>query len=296
MRIAGTSSPCARQDGLRWCMMPAILPARVNPLAPPVQGLAPTSMRWSPGIAACSENQHTHSRGGQDAGPALGGDHRLAVGSVSAVALTLPRPVAGRLVVLWPDAACRRQHRVEHADRQYVQRQCLVALMPVRRRSHAADNAFGRPAAGGVAAGNPAKSAIRSVDAQGEAVASACASSEVRSTCAISMSTACARTTEQALAVAVDDDTHLHVSFDVDFIDVPASAGQVSARRCAAADPPTVRRNSLHGDDRGHGTAVVAGRDGTQSRLRCAQRDGKACTRTSRKSLLPQIHNRLRAR
>ena len=76
-------------------------------------------------------------------------------------------------------------------------------------------------------------------------------------------------TLEQALA-GMDADTHLHVSFDVDFLDPEIAPGVGTT---VAGGPSLSRGAAVHGNDRRHGPARLAGHHGAESRARRPQPD-----------------------
>ena len=188
-----------------------------NPWQPPVNGF-----RHLPEVAAWNQAVHEAVFDALQAGQLpilLGGDHCLAIGSISAVARHA-HAQGKKLRVLWFDA---------HADFN------TAALTP-------SGNLHGMPVAslfgdgppelvgiGGFAPERPALRAselrqigIRSVDA-GEKRLVHDAGIEVfdmRTIDEIGMR----HTMEQALA-GLDDTTHLHVSFDVDFLDPDIAPG-----------------------------------------------------------------------
>jgi arginase len=74
---------------------------------------------------------------------------------------------------------------------------------------------------------------------------------------------------ELALAL-VDANTHLHVSFDVDFLDPDIAPGVGTTVRGG----PNYREAQVHGNDRRHRPSGLAGRDGTQPGTGRAQPHG----------------------
>ncbi|CAG9170827.1 Arginase [Cupriavidus laharis] len=186
----------------------------VNPQAPPVQGLRHLDevLAWNRGVFDASTRILEEGR----MPVLLGGDHCMAVGSVSAVARHC-RQAGRKLVVLWLDA---------HADAN------IGASTPT-------GNMHGMPVAclcgDGPApltmlGGQPPavlpqeirQVGIRSVDAQEKLRLHALGLKvfDMRYIDEYGMR----ETMEQALS-GMDDDTHLHVSFDVDFIDSAIAPG-----------------------------------------------------------------------
>ena len=186
----------------------------LNPWLPPENGY-----RHLDEVAAWNMAVHTAMRQELQAGRApvlLGGDHCLAIGSISAVADHC-RDTGKKLRVLWLDA---------HADFN------TAAATP-------SGNIHGMPVAclcgngpdvlTGLGNHRPSTSpqvfrqvGIRSVD-EGEKKLVREAGMKVydmRHIDEVGMK----RTMEEALA-GIDEDTHLHVSFDVDFLDPPIAPG-----------------------------------------------------------------------
>ncbi|QDJ44045.1 arginase [Bordetella hinzii] len=146
----------------------------------------------------------------------LGGDHSLAIGSISAVARHC-RDTGKRLRVLWLDA---------HSDfnTQVLTPTGNIHGMPVACLCGAGPEALIR-LSGAVPALQPAwvrQIGIRSVD-EGERGLIHEAGLEVFDM--RYLDEAGMRATMQAALVDLDDDTHLHVSFDVDFLDPDVAPG-----------------------------------------------------------------------
>ncbi|WER48288.1 arginase [Cupriavidus sp. WKF15] len=186
----------------------------VNPLAPPVQG-----MRHLDEVVAWNRAVFDTSTRILEAGRMpvlLGGDHCLAVGSVSAVARHC-RLAGRKLVVLWLDA---------HADANIgsstptgnmhgMPVACLCGDGPVQLTMLSGQTPAVLPQ-------EIRQVGIRSVDAQEKLRLHALGLKvfDMRYIDEYGMR----QTMEQALT-GVDDDTHLHVSFDVDFIDSAIAPG-----------------------------------------------------------------------
>ncbi|QYY28849.1 MULTISPECIES: arginase [Cupriavidus] len=186
----------------------------VNPLAPPVQGLRHLDevVAWNRGVFEASTRILQAGR----MPVLLGGDHCLAVGSVSAVARHC-REAGRKLVVLWLDA---------HADANIgtstptgnmhgMPVACLCGDGPTPLTTLGGQPPAVRPE-------EIRQVGIRSVDAQEKLRLHALGLKvfDMRYIDEYGMR----QTMEQALA-GVDDDTHLHVSFDVDFIDSAIAPG-----------------------------------------------------------------------
>lgn len=186
----------------------------VNPLAPPVQGLRHLDevVAWNRGVFEASTRILEEGR----MPVLLGGDHCLAVGSVSAVAVHC-REAGRKLVVLWLDA---------HADANIgtstptgnmhgMPVACLCGDGPTPLITLGGQPPAVRPE-------EIRQVGIRSVDAQEKLRLHALGLKvfDMRYIDEYGMR----QTMEQALA-GVDDDTHLHVSFDVDFIDSAIAPG-----------------------------------------------------------------------
>jgi arginase len=195
----------------------------------------------------------------------LGGDHCLGLGSISAVARHCARggQKAARAVAGCP---CRLQHQRAHAQRQCARH---ARGLPVRLWPHE----LGWPAC---PAGAPAlhpdqirQIGIRSVDAgEKRFVHEGLEVFDMRYIDEVGMR----QTMQQALA-GLDDDTHLHVSFDVDFLDPDIAPGVGTT----VPGGPTYREAQLCMEmiaDSGAGLARHRG--GTQPGARCAQPDGAA--------------------
>ncbi len=195
----------------------------------------------------------------------LGGDHSLAIGSISAAAKHC-RDTGRKLRVLWFDA---------HADFN------THVLTP-------SGNVHGMPVAclcghgpaelvsigGQVPAIDPAQLrqiGIRSVDAGEKRFVHEVGIEvfDMRYIDEMGMR----HTLEQAL-LGVDDDTHVHVSLDVDFLD-PDIAPGVGTTVSGRADLP--RGAALHGNGGRHGPACLARRRRAQSRFRRPQSHGRGC-------------------
>jgi len=186
----------------------------VNPLAAPVQGLRHLDevVAWNRGVFEASTRVLEAGR----MPVLLGGDHCLAVGSVSAVARHC-RQAGRKLVVLWLDA---------HADANIGSSTPTGNMHGMPVACLCGDGPAPLTMLGGHA---PAvlpqeirQVGIRSVDAQEKLRLHGLGLKvfDMRYIDEYGMR----QTMEQALA-GVDDDTHLHVSFDVDFIDSAIAPG-----------------------------------------------------------------------
>ncbi len=186
----------------------------VNPLAPPVHGLRHLDevVAWNRAVFDASTRILEEGR----MPVLLGGDHCLAVGSVSAVARHC-RQAGRKLVVLWLDA---------HADANIGSSTPTGNMHGMPVACLCGDGPVPLTMLGGQA---PAvlpqeirQVGIRSVDAQEKLRLHALGLKvfDMRYIDEYGMR----QTMEQALT-GMDDDTHLHVSFDVDFIDSAIAPG-----------------------------------------------------------------------
>ena len=147
----------------------------------------------------------------------LGGDHSLSIGSISATARSLPGAgpeAAGAMA----RRACRFQHQRAHPQRQHSRH---AGGMPVRARARRASSKCpdGCPA---IQPSSIRQIGIRSVD-QGEKRLVHEVGLEVFDMRFID-ETGMRQTLANALE-SLDRDTHLHVSFDVDFLDPEIAPG-----------------------------------------------------------------------
>ena len=239
-----------------------------NPWQPPHDGYRhlPEVVRWNELVHAAVHGELRQGR----LPILLGGDHCLSIGSISAVARHC-REQSRKLRVLWLDA---------HADFNTSELSPSGNLhgMPL-----ACLCGFGPPELTAVGGQTPAiepscvrQIGIRSVDPgekrfvheQGLDVF------DMRYIDEMGMRA----TMEQALA-GLDRDTHLHVSFDVDFLDPEIAPGVGTT---CAGRPDLPRSAAVHGDDRRHRPPGVARRDGAQPRVRRAQQDRGAGRRSDR--------------
>ena len=170
-----------------------------------------------------------------------------------------PLPRGGpRLRVLWLDAHAdfNTSELSPSGNVHGMPLACLCGFGPASAHRHRRRDARDRARPGCARSASAASMKARSAS---------CTSRDwTCSTCATSMRWACARPCEHALA-GMDGDTHLHVSFDVDFLD-PEIAPGVGTRVRGRPDLP--RGAAVHGDDRRHAAAGFARRGGAQSRLR----------------------------
>ena len=229
-----------------------------NPWEPPQEGY-----RHLPQVTRWNELVHEAVYGELRAARLpilLGGDHspRASVRSAPWRAIAARR--ASELRVLWLDA---------HADFNTSELSpsgnvhgmpvaCAVRLRPARAHH-----------LGGVPRPSSPRGCARSASAAWMRARSASCTSRgsTSSTCATWTRWACAQTMEQALA-GLDRDTHLHVSFDVDFLDPDIAPGR---RHAGAGRADLSRGAAVHGDDRRHAPPRLARRRRTQPGVRCAQ-------------------------
>ena len=190
----------------------------------------------------------------------LGGDHCLGLGSISAVARHC-REAGKKLRVLWLDAHADFNTRelTPSGNLHGMPVACLCGLGPQALIE----------IGGHVPAIQPKwlrQIGIRSVDAGEKQLVHQMGLEvfDMRYIDEMGMRQAM----ELALAT-IDSNTHLHVSFDVDFLD-PAIAPGVAT---TVPGGPTYRSPAVHGDDCRHRAAGVARRDGAQPRARPAQPD-----------------------
>lgn len=213
MRVAGIA------DALRARGVEVVdrgnLAGPANPWLPPIDGYRHLDevRYWNTAVheavyAELSEHSHLPIL--------LGGDHSLGLGSISAVARSC-RDTGRRLRVLWLDA---------HADFNTAQ---LTPSGNVHGMPVAMLCGYGPDELTGIGGTRPAitpdmvrQIGIRSVD-QGEKRFVHEAGLEVYDMRYID-EFGMRHTMEQALA-GIDDDTHLHVSFDVDFLDPEVAPG-----------------------------------------------------------------------
>jgi arginase len=252
-----------------------------NPWQPPHHGY-----RHLPQVVRWNELVHEAVYGRLRAGQLpilLGGDHSLGIGSISAVARHC-REQGKQLRVLWLDAHADFNTRELSASGNVHGMPLAVLcgfgpreLTAIGTRAPAIDPAWVR------------QIGIRSVDEgekrfvheQGLDVF------DMRHVDEMGMRA----TMEQALA-GIDHDTHLHVSFDVDFLDPEIAPGVACGALCRPwlllsrpAGPPQSSRHAgpgwpdlprgavVHGDDRRHPAPRLARRGGAQSCVRRAQQD-----------------------
>ncbi len=186
----------------------------------------------------------------------LGGDHSLSIGSISATARYC-RERGRKLRVLWLDAHADFNTNVltPSGNIHGMPVACLCGYGPKDLIEMS-----GRVPA--IQAANIRQIGIRSVD-QGEKRFVHEVGLEVFDMRFID-ETGMRQTLANALE-SLDRDTHLHVSFDVDFLDPEIAPGV-----------------GVHGDDRRHGLAGIARHYGVESLARRAQSNGDGCGRSGR--------------
>ncbi len=257
LRVAGLAD-ALRQHGIE-VLDRGNLVGPANPWLPPVDGYRHLDevVAWNHGVHDAVLAELRLGR----LPMLLGGDHCLAIGSISAVARHC-REAGKKLRVLWLDA---------HADFN------TSVLTP-------SGNLHGMPVAclcghgpqplleigGQVPALNPKwirQIGIRSVDAGEKRLVHQVGLEvfDMRYIDEMGMR----HTMELALAT-LDANTHLHVSFDVDFLD-PADRPRRGHHR--ARRPHLPRGAAVHGDDRRHRPPGQPGRDGAEPGAGRAQPD-----------------------
>ena len=164
----------------------------------------------------------------------LGGDHCLGIGSISAVPRHC-RDAGRKLRVLWLDAHADFNTSDAHAQRQPARH---AGGLPVRPRPAGTDRTSAATAPALNAAGLR-QIGIRSVDAGEKRFVHDAGHRGLRH--ALHRRDGHAPRRWSWRWPALDANTHLHVSFDVDFLD-PDIAPGVGHHRCAAA-PPTAKRS-----------------------------------------------------
>jgi len=185
-----------------------------NPWQPPIEGYRhlPEALAWNTAV----RDAFTHSLNAGEFPVLLGGDHCLAIGSIAAVAAHCRRKNK-RLMVLWLDA---------HADfnTSAITPSGNIHGMPVA-------TLFGFGARALVNLADPAPAlkrdeivqiGIRSVDEAEKAFVNQQGLEvfDMRSIDELGM-----RTVMQQALHGVNEDTHLHLSFDVDFLDPDIAPG-----------------------------------------------------------------------
>ena len=228
LRVAGLAQ-ALRSRGLE-VIDDGDLAGPANPDMPPAQGL-----RHLAEVVAWNRSVHEAVRGalGQDQLPVLlGGDHSLAIGSISAVA-RFCRARGRRLRVIWLDAHAdlNTSAITPSGNLHGMPVSCLCGLGPAELVGMAGFT----PA---LDVRNLRQLGIRSVDPGERELVEATGIDvlDMRFIDEVGMRQAMLH----ALA-GVDDNTHLHVSFDVDFLDPSVAPGVGTA----VAGGPTYREAQL---------------------------------------------------
>ena len=234
-----------------------------NPGLPPVDGYRHLAevVAWNRAVHDALRSELTASR----LPILLGGDHCLAIGSISAVARHCSEQ-GRKLRVIWFDAHADSNTNVltPSGNIHGMPVAVLCGFGPAGTRSaSAARRRSWSPASSG-RSGSAASTRAKS--------ASCTRSASKCSTCATSTRWACGQTMQAALS-GLDRNTHLHVSFDVDFLDPEIAPGVGTT---VPGGPSYREVAALHGDDCRHRVARFGRRHGAQSGLRPAQQDGRS--------------------